>query len=58
MKTRLIVLENKKCPWFIGNALPERRKDGSIQYIGYSIENTISSSFIGDIGTENYFYIK
>ena len=58
MKTRLIFLESRLRPWFIGNALLERRKDGSIQYIGYSIENTISSSFIGDIGTENYFYIK
>ena len=58
MKTRLIVLENKKRPWFIGNALPERRKDGSIRYIGYSIENTLSFSFIGNHGTENYFYIK
>ena len=58
MKTRLIFLENRYRPWFIGYAMPTRLRDGTIQYIGYSIENTESDSFIGDTGTCNYFYIK
>lgn len=58
MKTRLIFLENRRRPWFIGYAMSTRLIDGSIQYIGYSIENTEGDSFIGDNGTCNYFYIK
>ena len=58
MKTRLIFLESRLRPWFIGYTMPTRLRDGSMQYIGYSIENTEGDSFIGDTGTCNYFYIK
>ena len=57
MKTRLIFLENRYRPWFIGYSMSTRARDGSLQYIGYSIEN-VEGDFIGDDGTSNYFYIK
>ena len=57
MKIRLIFLENRYRPWFIGYAMSTRARDGSLQYIGYSIEN-VEGDFIGDDGTSNYFYIK
>lgn len=58
MKTKLIFLESENRPWFIGYAMPTRLRDGTIQYIGYSIENITGDSFIGYPGTCNYFYIK
>ena len=58
MKTKLIFLENRNRPWFIGYAMSTRFGDGSMQYIRYSVENVEANSFIGDPGTCNYFYIK
>ena len=58
MKTKLIVLKDRDRIWFIGYAMPTRLRDGTTQYIGYSIENITGDSFIGDAGTCNYFYIK
>ena len=58
MKTKLIVLRQGKRPYFISNALSKAFKDGSIRYIGYSVQNLEAFTFIGDAGTENYFHIK
>lgn len=40
MKTKLIVLKDRDRIWFIGNAMPKHGRDGTIQYIGYCIQNT------------------
>lgn len=58
MKTKLIVLQQGTRPYFISNALSKAFKDGSIRYIGYSVQNLEAFNFIGDAGTENYFHIK
>jgi len=57
MKTKLIILQQGTRPYFISNALSIPLRDGSIQYIGYCVLNLIGFNFIGDVGTENYFYI-
>ena len=59
MKTKLIVLKDRDRIWFIGNAMPKHGRDGTIQYIGYSVQNTNGFEYIGSSpGTCNYFYIK
>jgi hypothetical protein len=58
MKTKLITLNHNESLWLIGNVLHDDEQDGTVQYIGYSIFNMSPRNYIGDLGTENYFYIK
>ena len=58
MKTKLITLNYNESLWLIGYALHDDEQDGTIQYIGYCIFNMAPWSYIGDRGTNNYFYIK
>lgn len=59
MKTKLIVLKDRDRIWFIGNAMPKHGRDGTIQYIGYCIQNTNGFEYIGSsLVNESCFYIK